>query len=318
MLMPSDKSFEQLKNILTSGKLAGSWLISGPFGVGKTTLLRHFISYLLTGNAEKEIDFHADLKWIERDFTEEEKKDIIQTLNSGRALDLDASDRAKKSEITIDDIRSGIQFLSLTSANQNWRVLVIDSADEMNENAANALLKLLEEPPAHSVIFLTSHNVGKLLPTIRSRCRQLSLAPLDEAQMKAFIFENYPDVTNVDALLSFFDGSIGKCVNFFENNGLDVYLKIQDFCQDTLSKIPEIMDFSDKISKDEKLYSLVKDLLLFHIFNLVEDVNLDTRARNFYIQQWSEINNILKDMENLYLDKKSVITQIFLMLGMKK
>ena len=317
MLMPTDKSFEQLKQIFQSGKLAGSWLITGPYGVGKSTLLRRFVAYLLTGE-ENPIDFHSDLKWIERDFTEEEKKDIIQTLNAGRALEVDAADRAKKAEITIDDVRSGIQFLSLTSANQNWRVLVIDSADEMNENAANALLKLLEEPPAHTVIFLTSHNMGKLLPTIRSRCRQIMVSPLDNVQMRAFILENYPDVSDVNVLLPFFDGSIGKCINFFENNGMDVYQKIQSFTQNSVSQIVPIMDFSDKVSKDEKLYNLVKDLLLFHLLSLVEDSGTDETMRAFYLEKWTQITTLLKDMENLYLDKKSVIAQIFLKLGMKK
>ena len=317
MLMPPDKSFEQLKQVLDSGKLAGSWLITGPYGVGKSTLLRRFISYLLTGT-EKQIDFHPDLKWIERDFTEEEKKDIIQTLNSGRALEIDASERAKKAEITIDDIRSGIQFLSLTSANQNWRVLVIDSADEMNENAANALLKLLEEPPVHTVIFLTSHNMGKLLPTIRSRCRQIMVAPLDNVQMKAFIMENYPDVSEVEVFLPFFDGSIGKCVNFFENNGVEVYQKIQSFTCNDMGRVVPIMDFAEKVSKDENLYNLVKDLLLFYLLSLVENPDMDTMDRAFYLTLWTDVNSLLNDMENLYLDKKSVITQIFLKLGMKK
>ena len=317
MLMPADKSFEQLKQVLVSGKLAGSWLITGPYGVGKSTLLRRFVSYLLTGT-ENQIDFHADLKWIERDFTEEEKKDIIQTLNSGRALDVDASDRAKKAEITIDDIRSGIQFLSLTSANQNWRVLVIDSADEMNENAANALLKLLEEPPAHTVIFLISHNMGKLLPTIRSRCRQVMLSPLDKVQMKAFILENYPDISEVEVFLPFFDGSIGKCVNFFENNGVEVYQKIQSFNCNDMGRIVPVMDFAEKVSKDEKLYNLVKDLLLFYLLSLVENPRTHTKDRDFYLSLWTDVNTLLADMENLYLDKKSVISQIFLRLGMKK
>ena len=77
MLMPIDRSFEQLKQVLDGGKLAGSWLITGPYGVGKTTLLKRFISFLLTGT-QKELDFHADLKWIERDFTEKKKKILFK------------------------------------------------------------------------------------------------------------------------------------------------------------------------------------------------------------------------------------------------
>ncbi len=315
--MPADKSFNQLKQVLDSGKLAGSWLITGPFGVGKSTLLRRFTSFLLTGK-EENIDFHPDLKWIERDYTEEEKKDIIQTLNSGRALEVDGADRAKKSEITIDNIRSGIQFLSLTSANQNWRVLVIDSADEMNENAANALLKLLEEPPAHTVIFLVSHNMGKLLPTIRSRCRQVMVSPLTDVQMKGFILDNYPDAENVDLLLPFFDGSIGKCVEFFESNGSETYRKILLFTQDYINQIPAIMDFADKAAKDESLYNLLKDLLLFYLLSELKNPSSETKVRDFYLAQWADVSNLFKDTENLYLDKKSVITQIFLRLGMKK
>ena len=317
MLMPIDKSFEKLKQVLDSGKLAGSWMITGPYGVGKTTLLKRFIAFLLTGE-EKELDFHPDLKWIERDFTEDEKKDIIQTLNAGRALEISSEDRAKKSEITIDDIRSGIQFLSLTSANKNWRVLVIDSADEMNENAANALLKSLEEPPKQTVIFLTSHNLGKLLPTIRSRCRQIALAPLSDVEMKHFILENYPDVSNFDVFLSFFNGSIGKCKDFFDNDGIDVYHKIAKFTDDSIKCLGEIIDFSDKVSKNEKLYKLAKDLLLFHLLILLENINLDDRLRSFYLEQWSQISDLLKDSENLNLDKKSSLMHIFLKLGMKK
>ena len=99
---------------------------------------------------------------------------------------------------------------------------------------------------------------------------------------------------------------------------MDVYQKIQSFSQNALSQIIQIMEFSDAVAKDEKLYNLLKDLLLFHLLSLVEDAATDDEKRSFYLQQWTDINALLKDMENLYLDKKSVITQIFLKLGMKK
>ena len=88
--------------------------------------------------------------------------------------------------------------------------------------------------------------------------------------------------------------------------------------QDSTTQIGGIMDFGDDVSKDEKLYDLVKDLLLFVLLSFVEQPDLEPDKRDFYLQQWTQINELLKDTENLYLDKKSVIAQIFLRLGMKK
>ena len=311
-MIPADKVFEQLKSIKESGKLAGSWLIVGPKGTGKAALLRRFIAYLLTGS-EQELDFYPDLKWICRSLTEEEKKDVAQALSSGKQIDLSMSDRAKKSEITIDDIRDGIQFLGLTSANQNWRVLVIDPADEMNENAANALLKLLEEPPAHSVIFLISHNLGKLLPTIRSRCRQITLQPLSTAQIKSYIAENYADA-NVETLLPFFEGSVGKVKSFFENNGVDIYQKILQAVENP-SDFENIFSLSDLAAKNESIYNLVKELLLFWALEKVKSENISERARQDCIAFWDKMTKLFQDAQNLYLDKKSVIMEALLKAG---
>lgn len=312
MLSTQEKTYAELKSFADNGKIAGSWLITGPFGVGKSTLVRTFCGYLLTGKSEP-IDFHADLKWIERDYTEDEKKEIIQTLNAGREL-LDDADRARKSEIAIDDIRAGIQFLALTSANKNWRILVIDSADEMNENAANALLKLLEEPPEHSIIFLISHNMGKLLPTIRSRCRQVKLAPLSDVQMKAFIMENYPSCENMNALLGFFNGSIGKCVQFFEANGEDIYQKMMQIASST-QPIGQAYALAEAAAKDDTFYTLVKDLLQFYLLERIKQENENAALRQRVFDLWSASFELLRATEAVNLDKKSTLFEILLKLG---
>ena len=311
-MTPTDKIFEQLKAFEKNGKLAGSWLIVGPKGTGKAALLKKFIAYLLTGQ-EKEQDFYPDLKWITRSLTEEEKKDVAQTLSAGRELDVPITERAKKAEITIDDIREGIQFLSLTSANQNWRVLVIDSADDMNENAANALLKLLEEPPTSSVIFLISHNLGKLLPTIRSRCRQITVQPLSSAQMREFLIENYPQ-ENADALLPFFEGSIGRIKHFFDCGGMDLYSKILQVFENT-ANMENIFDLAEKAAKDEKIYTLTKDLRLFCILEQIKAEKLPENKRKAYITYWDETNKLFQDAQSLYLDKKAVIIEVLLKAG---
>ena len=311
-MISTDKIFEQLKSLEKSGKLAGSWLIVGPKGTGKADLLKRFIAYLLTGD-ETPRDFYADLKWISRSLTDDEKKDVVQTLSSGRELDVPLSERARKAEITIDDIREGISFLGLTSANQNWRVLVIDTADDMNENAANALLKLLEEPPPHSVIFLISNNLGKLLPTIRSRCRQITLQPLSDAQMKAFIMENYPDA-QVDYLLPFFEGSMGKAKEFFENDGVDLYAKMLQAIENP-SNVEDIFSLAEKGAKNDRVYNLIKDLLQFYILEQVKSETITNERRNALLSFWDEANKLFYDTQNLYLDKKSVIIEVLLKAG---
>src|SRR4029077_17008291 len=83
-----------------------------------------------------------------------------------------------RAEIVVDDVRGLGEFMHMTPAMGDWRVAIIDSADEMNRNAANAVLKILEEPPPNAVLLIVAHAPGRLLPTIRSRCRRLALHPL--------------------------------------------------------------------------------------------------------------------------------------------
>ncbi|MDT8872433.1 hypothetical protein RAA17_17930 [Komagataeibacter rhaeticus] len=86
-----------------------------------------------------------------------------------------------------DDIRPIGTFLHRTAAEGGWRVVIVDGADYMNRTAANAILKILEEPPERAILILTAAMPGRLLPTIRSRCRVLNLAPMDNAAMHAVL-----------------------------------------------------------------------------------------------------------------------------------
>ena len=83
--------------------------------------------------------------------------------------------------LSVDEIRRLAGFFGMTSGAGGWRVAIVDTADDMNDNAANALLKMLEEPPARAMLLLLSNTPGRLLPTIRSRCQRLDLRPLDDA-----------------------------------------------------------------------------------------------------------------------------------------
>ena len=166
-----------------SGKLPHAWLICGPSGIGKATLAHRITRFVLTHGgpvAEGPGLFGDALPAVEPTSlaTDLESPICRRIIAGGHAdfLHIQRSEDEKtgklRKEITVNEVRAVGSFLSKTPAEGGWRVVVIDSADEMNANAANAVLKVLEEPPKRALLLLVSHNPGRLLPTIRSRCRR--------------------------------------------------------------------------------------------------------------------------------------------------
>ncbi|MCE8442628.1 DNA polymerase III subunit delta', partial [Rhodovulum sulfidophilum] len=130
---------------------------------------------------------------------------------------------ALSAEIRVDDVRRLKSFFALSSAEGGRRVVIVDTADEMNTSAANALLKLLEEPPANTTLLLVSHSPARLLPTIRSRCRELRLGPLGPAEMAEALAQAGQDDSQGAALAELSGGSVGEAIRLARNDGLALY-----------------------------------------------------------------------------------------------
>src|SRR6266851_349145 len=137
-----------LLNAYRSGRIPHAWLIGGAQGIGKATMAYRMARFVLA---------HRDLLTLERSLND---KGVMRTV------------------ITVDKTRETISFFGSTAAVEGWRVCIVDTVDELNPNAANALLKILEEPPRQSLFLLVSHAPARVLPTIQSRCRKLALRPL--------------------------------------------------------------------------------------------------------------------------------------------
>lgn len=308
----------QINALLKKGRFNGSWLIVGPFGVGKRDFAKRLSSFLLTGDWQQDVSTHPDIKWIERGFTEEVKKDIQKTILAGKSVDQDAlKSAAHKSEITVEDVRVGLKFLSLKPSGSSKRVLVIELADDLNQNAANALLKALEEPAQNVVILLLCENLGKLLPTIRSRCRKITIRPLSTKELIQKIKVLIPDCPDPDFLAEIARGSLGMARLIDTENGILIYQKLQSF-QKPFSEldIEKVNQFADGLVKNESHYHLFKYFLLNMLADILTEKALkQDSSYEFWDSFYQETNTLFNQTENLYLDKKQSIINILIQMA---
>jgi DNA polymerase-3 subunit delta' len=210
-----DKAVEQFEGAWQAGTLHHAWLLAGPRGVGKATFARAAATRLLADAAGPPVELpgletpedhptarliearsHPDMRWLER--LENEKTGALAR------------------SITVNQVRGLAELFDLTPSMSPWRAVVIDAADDLEKSAANALLKMLEEPPANCLFLLVSHAPGRLLPTIRSRCRLLSFQQLGDDVMASILEAQLPSVSAAERsrIIAKAGGSAGRAMAF--------------------------------------------------------------------------------------------------------
>lgn len=204
-----------------SGRLHHAWLLTGPRGVGKATLAWAIARWLLSGSNSN------DLSVVEGDPTARRLAALSDPNLQLIRRPWDEKAKRLSAQITVDEIRRLLSFFHLSAAGGGRRIAIIDAADEMNTAAANALLKVLEEPPADALILLIAHQPARLLPTIRSRCRVLRLNPLSPAQM-GDVLASMDHADEAEALAALSDGSVGEAMRLAGQDGLARYQQIVD------------------------------------------------------------------------------------------
>jgi DNA polymerase-3 subunit delta' len=301
---------------IRAGRMHHAWLITGPEGIGKATLAYRFARRLLAGQAASDtlaLDpthptfrrvaaaSHADMLTIERAYNEKTKR--------------------MKTQIAVEDVRKVNNFMSLTPAEGGWRVVVVDGAEELNQASANALLKILEEPPPRAILLLVCSAPGRLLPTIRSRCRRLRLSPLDDTAMDQLLSQYLPQLTPADRgrLITLAEGSPGRAILLAEDEGL----KIAALVDKLLADMPAIpasrgYEIADLLGRSETGFSTFMDLVRAGIAASVRD---SVRGRADHAQQrlialrpldawgdlWAGLTKLQDETERYALDKRQAI-----------
>ncbi len=329
VLLGHEAAEKMLLDAWKSNSLHNSWLISGTEGIGKATLAYRFARFLLYADEKRREsyqslyvpedsqvfrlvanDAHPDLKVLERDYTETDRKKVLKAIKDGEALSEDELKSLKKSAfIRVDDVRTINEFLSKKSSNDGWRVVIIDSIDDMNVSSANAILKILEEPPLKTIMLLISHQPNRLLPTIRSRCAKLNMQPLDETTVASLLRRYRPELAEplVKNLAHICSGSIGKALIFADKGALDIYERLgQLIAAGKKFKLEDMLAFCDENVKDEDSYYLTQELLLKYI---AENIKA-SRDMEAMIEVWEKTVKAFDEAERLNLDKRQTLLNV--------
>jgi DNA polymerase-3 subunit delta' len=319
----------QFLNSFNSGRVPHAWLICGPKGVGKSTLAYRIARYVLNngGNVNDAQSLFGDgfSKSDTTSLATDIEDPVCRRVISGSHADclsiqrtFDVKTGKRRKEITVNEVRAVGSFLSMTPGEGGWRVIIIDSADDMNTNAANAVLKVLEEPPKRALLLLISHNPGRLLPTVRSRCRRLVLKSLSEECIFELLKQFCPNMLEEDAkeLASISDGSIGRAMSLSSEGGLDIYRDINAILG-TLPQldIPLLHSLGDKLVRDNsgELFDRAFELINRWLVNIIKGSAIAKNSSlDPWVAVWENTGRLFGQAKGLNLDRKQVILNTFL------
>lgn len=332
-LIGHDAAERELLTAWNGGRMPHAWLFAGPQGVGKETLAYRLARYVLAGAPQRDtLDVAAD-------------DAVSRRVASGGHADLktvrvgfDDKRKRERSEIVVDDIRGLGDFLRLTPGEGGWRVAIVDSAERMNRNAANALLKVLEEPPARALLILVCHAPGRLPATVRSRCGTLRLGPLarDQAIQLFGSWRTGLDDASIATLADLADGSPGRALALARAGGLDL-------CQELLAvldslpalDIPAAHALADKLARpgQEAAFRAAGDLLLRWVHGTIRMAATGRPADGGMVASgpalaaarsglegwlavWEKLNRLMTQVEGANMDRKqTVLSALFALDG---
>ncbi len=312
-----------LLNSYRSGRIPHAWLIGGALGIGKATLAYRMARFVLAHRDPLSAAVQgADNLSV--DPADPVARRIAAEAHGGLlVLQRTANDKGVlRTVITVDETRETISFFGSTAAAEGWRVCIVDTVDELNPNAANALLKTLEEPPRQSLFLLISHAPGRVLPTILSRCRRLPLRPLatsDVIQAASRAAGVAGDDPALVAAADAAEGSVARALTLLGGDAVKLHQKTAAL----LAALPrldprELHTLGDALGGSDKvaLATFIDSIDRWIGARLrTKDPNGDLPRLARLAEVWEKINRAARDTAEYNLERKPLVFSVFGMLA---
>lgn len=345
---PDCQGHEEIEKMLladfTAGRMPHAIVLSGAPGIGKATLAYRLARFLLSQGTDAGASLFGDATPVENLFVAAENP-VFRRVASGGHADLMTVEREfdekrgrLKNDISVESVRRIHPFLRKTAAEGGWRVVIVDSAEHLNQSSQNALLKILEEPPKKTVLILTTAQPGGFLPTIRSRCRMVPMEPLSDDVLNTLLDKYAPGLaaSQKSMLVTLAEGSLGRALQFHEDGGIALY---QDLLQ-AAATLPDldlvlVHDLAEKFGKfgAERSFETARDILTGWCERIARlqarglpltdvlpgDAEVFQRLAGIYppqhfLETWEKLTRLFQQAEWYNLDKRQALIASFQML----
>lgn len=314
----------ELLEAYRQNKMAQAWIISGPEGVGKATLAWRLARFLLAhpDRTTPEVTSAGSLETPED--SPVARRIAALALPDAFLLRREWNEKTKKhyTEIRIEDVRKLIHLFQHGSGAGGWRIAIVDSVDDLNRSSANALLKLIEEPPERSLFLLVAHQPGRILPTIRSRCRKLALGALSETEIAEAIRALGPEWRDlpgeaVAAAAAGAEGSVKEALRLLNGDGVAFDASLRAM----FTRLPQVdwlavHGLADRLTgrDNEFAYETFMTALFRFLDKTVRrEAEQGASAARLvsYAEAWDRIMQAARETEVFNVDKRALILSIF-------
>jgi len=300
-----------------AGRMPHGMLIAGPKGIGKATLAYRIARFILSHPDSTAMDVQdaASLQVdptspVARRVAAQAQPDLLvieRTINERGVL---------RNQIAVDDIRRTVPFFGSTAGEGGWRIAIVDAVDDLNRSGANALLKVLEEPPTRGLLLLIAHSTARVPPTVRSRCRIISLRPLAEEDVAAALAAASglePDNPEIAAAAVGSDGSVARALTLLEKDALT----LRQQALDLLARLPavdpaDLHALGDALAgTDPQPLAAFLDAVNAWLAQRLDGGRGDLARLNRLAEASEHINAAARDAETYNLERKPFVFNVF-------